>query len=285
MPKPSIDLTVLQSTPPWEWPRDAGKLLGQVLSDRGAGTSDRVIAADLAGNLVVINDVLAKSLMAVLQSPDEADELRATAAISFGPVLEQGDTMEFDVPEEVPISEGMFHNIQEDMAKLYADSETPKEVRRRIMEASVRAPDEWHQRAIQEAYSSGDREWMLTAVFAMRYLRGFNDQILEALESGDAEIHEEAILAAGNWEMDGAWPHVLKLLENPVTPKPLLLGAIDAAASIRPQEAGDLLEKLADSEDEEIAEAADEARQMAVSRLRSEDEEAEEIGDPDIWVN
>jgi len=38
-----------------------------------------------------------------------------------------------------------------------------------------------------------------------------------------------------------------------------LLAAISAVGSIRPAEAGNILVDLADSEDEEIAEAADEA--------------------------
>ena len=29
----------------------------------------------------------------------------------------------------------------------------------------MRAPQNWHQKAIKAAYSSGDKEWMLTAVF------------------------------------------------------------------------------------------------------------------------
>jgi hypothetical protein len=49
-------------------------------------------------------------------------------------------------------------------------------VRRRVLEASVRAPQDWHQEAIREAYSSGDESWRLTAVFCMRFVRGFKDQ-------------------------------------------------------------------------------------------------------------
>jgi hypothetical protein len=52
-----------------------------------------------------------------------------------------------------------------------------------VLEASVRAPQDWHLDAIREAYSSTDEAWSLTAVFCMRFVRGFNEQILEALES------------------------------------------------------------------------------------------------------
>jgi hypothetical protein len=67
------------------------------------------------------------------------------------------------------------------------------------LEASVLTPETWHQDAIRYAYSSGDKEWMLTAVFSMRWVRGFDDQILAALKSADPEIHYEAV--KGCWQL------------------------------------------------------------------------------------
>ena len=57
----------------------------------------------------------------------------------------------------------------------------PKELRRRILEASVRAFEPWHPDAIRTAYASSDQEWVLTAVFAMAHIKGFDEQILESL--------------------------------------------------------------------------------------------------------
>ena len=151
--------------------------------------------------------------------PAEPEELRAKAAISLGPVLEQsdiemGDDGEFDDPDDVPISEKTFRKIQQSLRKVYLDTAVPKLTRRRILEAAVRAPEDWQTQAIRTAYASDDPEWKLTAVFCMRYVRGFEKQILEALESPDPKIHYEAISAAGNWEVDAAWPHVTALLES-----------------------------------------------------------------------
>jgi hypothetical protein len=201
--------------------------------------------------------------------------------ISLGPVLEEADTDGFDDPEYVPITERKFRNIQAALQKLYFDNSIPKEVRRRILEASVRAPESWHQNAIGTAYSSGDREWMLTAVFSMRWVRGFDDQILEALESADPDIHYEAIQAAGNWGLPAAWPHVVAIVQDAGSPKPLLLAAIGAVADIRPKEAAGILVDLTDSDDEEIVEAADEAMAMAASIPDEEDDE-ESGGE---WIN
>jgi uncharacterized protein (UPF0147 family) len=276
-----MDLKNLQDTPPWEWPRDAGKKFQKILIDRQANETDRLIAAELAGDLTVMNDELADALTAIIRRPEEPEQLRAAAAIALGPVLEQSSTSEFEDPDDVPITQRTFRNIQDWLHRLHFDHSIPKEVRRRILEASVRAPEEWHQNAIRAAYSSGDKEWILTAVFSMRWVRGFDDQILEALKSGDAEIQREAIQAAGDWELAAAWSHVLALVRDAATPKSLLLAAIGAVASIRPAEARNVLADLADSVDEEIAEAVDEAIGMAETLPDEEDDE--EVGGE--WLN
>jgi HEAT repeat protein len=143
----------------------------------------------------------------------------------------------------------------------------------------VRAPDAWHEGAVGAAYSSGDKEWRLTAVFCMRWVGGFDRQILDALKSADPQVHFEAVQAAGEWELDAAWPHVVKLAQDASTPKALLIAAIGAVGSIRPAEALEILVELADSEDEEIAEAADEAMSMAEGFAEEDDEEE------DKWIN
>jgi len=101
------------------------------------------------------------------------------------------------------------------------------------------------------------------------------------LKSAEPEIHYEAVIAAGNWELDAAWPHIIALLNDAGTPKPLLLVAIGAASSIRPLEAGEILIDLAASDDEEIAEAADEA--IAMSEPMSDEEDDED--DASEWIN
>ena len=257
-----MDLKILKDMPPWDWPEDAGKVFLVVLLDDHADEFDRLLAAGLCGDFTVINEELADALVSITRNDDEPETLRAQAAISLGPVLEHADIDGFD-DDYVPISEVMFLGIQESLRKLYMDASVPKDVRRRILEASVQAPQDWHQDAIRAAYSSRDENWMLTAVFSMRWIRGFDDRILEALERTDPEIHYQAVCAAGNWEVDAAWSHVVELVNSKETDKPLRLAAIDALASIRPQEAGVILVDLTDSDDEDIVEAAYEAMTMA----------------------
>src|ERR1035441_2280703 len=144
-----MDLKDLLDTPPWDWPRDAGKRFQKVLIDDRAGESDRLVAAELAGGLTVVNDELAASLTAIVRNPNEPDRLRAKAAISLGPVLEQAYTFEFEDPDDVPITERTFRHIQNSLEEVYCNETTPKGVRRRVLEASVRAPESWHQDAIE----------------------------------------------------------------------------------------------------------------------------------------
>src|SRR5246127_801644 len=266
-----MDLKTLLDTPPWDWPKDAGNVFQKILVDRRANESDRLIAAELAGDLTVVNDDLADTLLTIVCSADEPEQLRARAAISLGPVLEQADTDGFEDPDDVPITERTFHNIQDSLEKVYRDNRNSQEVRRRSLEASVRAAKTWHQDAIRSAYSSGDKEWMLTAVFSMRWVRGFDDQILMALKSDDPEIRYQAVNAAGNWELDAAWSDIVELVNDAHSPNPLLLAAIGAVGSIRPAEAREILVDLADSDDEEIAEAVDEV--MAAAEVPSDEED------------
>ena len=272
-----MDLKKLKMTPPWEWPEETDKALLEVLNNNRADPADRVLAAELVGDFVVINDELAGALLSILQTGSEPEELRAAAAISLGPVLEHACIEEFDAPDDVPISESVFHKIQESLQSLYMDPDVPENVRRRFMEASVRAPQPWHQNAIRSAYAGDNEDWKLTAVFSMRWVEGFDDQILESLKSNNENIQYEAVCAAGNWEVDAAWSHVAGLVKVKGTDKLLLLAAIDAVTAIRPHEARTVLMGLTSLEDEDIVEATYEA--MAMAEVFSGDEFDDEDDD------
>ncbi|MBN1626763.1 MAG: hypothetical protein JW944_09590, partial [Deltaproteobacteria bacterium] len=243
-----MDIKKLLDMPSWEWPPGADKLLLGVLRDRGAALSDRLIAAELAGDLTVIDDNLAHELLSIVKQEDAPEELRETAVIALGPVLEHTYD-EIDLGDERTISSDTFNRIQESLKKLYMDMDTPKEIRRRTIEASVRAPQDWHYNAVISAYESHDEDWKLTAVFCMRYINGFDDHILEALNSANPDIYYEAICAAGDWGLEDAWPHIVSIINGRGDDKSLLLAAIEATFNIRPEDTADLLSALIYSED------------------------------------
>lgn len=258
-----MDLKRLKDTPPWHWPDDAGAQVLAVLEDRDADPEDRLLAAELAGDFIVASERVARALLSLVRATEEPGELRGRAAISLGPVLEHTDIEGFGPISEPVINEETFDEIVEALRTLYSDSSIPDDVRRRILEASVRAPRDWHREAVTEALRSDAPPWRVTAVFAMRWLEGFGEQILAALDNDDPAIRYQALCAAGAWELRGAWRHVERILADPSADKDLLLAAIEAAAVIRPGEASALLADLTHADDEDIREAASEALMMS----------------------
>jgi hypothetical protein len=267
-----MNIMTLKDIPPWEWPPNADNIILEVLSDEQAADSDRLLAVELAGDATVVNDELAEALLSVLGDGSEPADLRGRAAIALGPALEYAIIEDFEDPEDVPITEQMFHRIQETFYKLFLDENAPKIVRRRILEASVRAPQDWHPNALRDAYNGKDEDWKLTAVFCMQYIRGFDKQILESLSNKNPNIVYEAVCGAGNWEIDAAWPHIAALVASEETEKDLLLAAIESAALIRPHQASEILGHLLDSADEDISEIVYETL-VTADELWDEDED------------
>lgn len=273
-----MDLRTLRDTPPWDWPADAGAALLGVLRDEHAAGSDRLLAAGLASDFTVIDDELAEALLSILSKGGELEELRAQAALSLGAVLEHGDMHGFEEPGEVPISGRTFHLLQESLRRVFEDAATPKDVRRRALEASVRAPGDWQADAVRAAFGSEDDAWKRTAVFCMGFVPGFDEQIVEALDSKDPDIQCEAVCAAGDRGVQEAWPKVAALVTRRAR-KPLLLAAINAVAVLRPQDAASVLGDLIDSDDPDIVEAVEEALANAEDPLDDDefDDEALEF--------
>jgi hypothetical protein len=268
-----VDFHKLQQLPPWEWPESAGSTLRRTLLDTTVSTADRSLAAELAGDCPALDDSLLAALLQVVRNEAEPTRLRANAAIALGPVLETVDLNGFDDPDVGSISELTFRRIDETLRGLYCDERAPSEVRRSALEAAVRAPQDWHAAAIRAALASDDAAWRVTAVFCMRFVRGFEKEILAALDATQPQLRLQAVHAAGAWELQGAFERVATLIRPPTPDKALLLAAIEAAANLRPKAAPELLSKLEESRDEDIAAAVEEA--LAIAGAREDDSEDE----------
>lgn len=260
-----MDVKSLSVLPPWEWPPDAVATLLDALRDEGGDEADRLLAVELAGDGGVMNDELASCLLERIRDAAEAEAIRGGAAIALGPTLEELEWDIFEGEEEgSPVSGSVATAIRETLRAIYLDGEAPKRVRRRALEASVRGVEDWHAAAVRASYRSGDDEWRRTAVFCMSFVPGFDGEILEALESEDEALFYEAVRAAGEWGIEGAWPRIHALIEaGEEIEKPLLLAAIEGVATIKPELAPEILAELAESEDDEIADAVLEALAMA----------------------
>jgi hypothetical protein len=158
------------------------------------------------------------------------------------------------------------------------------QVRRRALEGSARAPLEWHTGAIRAAYESQDLDWQWTAVFCMEIVRGFDAESFEALGNPDAGIRSGAVVAAGQWSLQEAWPHIREILTSESVDQDLLLAAIDAAGYIETDEARHVLSDLADSDDDEVADAARDASITisALDELEEFDDEFPGTGDETV---
>jgi hypothetical protein len=263
MKSENMDLRRLNATPSWRWPKDVGDMIFSVLADHNALFSERILAAKLASDYTVLSDAVAQALLDIAKDPKASISLRCQAVESIGSALEGFDIYSDDGFDEAPISEETFNFLQKFLRKLYLDGNVPEKLRRRIMEASVHAPQGWHQNAVRAAYFCRDPEWKLTSVFCMSYIKGFDDLIVESLDTKNQNMLYYAVRAAGNWAIDRAWPYMAALVRSKKTSKPILLATIDAVVYIRPPLTSKILRSLIFSKDQEIVEAANKALFLA----------------------
>lgn len=255
---------------PWAWPPEAAQQIVESLRDASREPEERLLAAELAGESVVAGELVAAALVEVAEEGALAAELRAQACLSLGPILEAYD---WDADDgDAPISESTFEQIELALRGVHLDPSSPILVRRRALEAAVRAPLEWHADAVRAAWSSDTPEWRLTAVFAMRWLKGFEAEIEQALGTDDDSMLREALQAAASWGVGAAWRRAREIVGDDDAEPSLRLAAIEAVASLRPGEARAVLTPLL--EDDELADVVSEALAMAGVGL---DDEADEL--------
>jgi HEAT repeat protein len=275
-------LEQLKAVPPWDWSEEAGDWLREALQDDDEQT--RLVAARLAS--AVVDDGLAGELLRVCRE-DPTAEVASAAAIALGPALEEcyveydeglADAMP-DLPETAPLSREVYQRVVETLEGIYHDADCPTKVRRRALEAAVRAPRDWQVGAARAAHRSEDSDWRMTAVFCMGYLPGFEETILKAMtEDEHPGVRREALLAAGNQEIDAAGPEVLRVAGDRGAPTELRIAAVAALETIFPEGSQELLETLAEAEDEELAEAASATLEERVvfGSLYSDEEDLDE---------
>lgn len=266
----AMNLYDLSDLPSWEWPPDAGAELKAVLTDPDASEPDRLLAVELASTGLVLDDSLSQALLEIVQDSQEPQPLRCRSALALAPVLEEGEMDGFEDPELMDITEATFHRIKNSFRTLYHDVRVPPDVRRHVLAAAVRSPDSWHAGAVRAAFHHGEPSWRLTAVSCMQFIPGFEAEILEALESDDPVLLHQALVAAGDQEVAGAWSRIQELVAAAGADPPpfldartdirkVLLAAIEAAVTVNPWETPDLLLPFTDGPDQEISAAATDA--------------------------
>lgn len=260
--RPHQLLSATANIPPWILDKHETDVLVDILVNQSATLIVRLAAVLLIGQGLAITDDVAAVALRICRDHNEPDELRSQTALLLGSALAYRDIIGFDDSSDGLLSEACFRRITESLRELYDDENNSDVIRRSVLETVVHAPDDWQREAIEAAYASEDPEWQVTAVFCMQLIGGFEPCILESLNSDNTQIALHAIRAAGDWELDAAWPHLLALL-HPGTAKHLLIAVMRAMANIRPAEARRLLIALMDADDEDIADTAHEAFLLA----------------------
>jgi len=244
--------------------------------------SDRPSAREVAIQEIseVVDDALARELLRFARDSNVPEEERATALIALGPTLQmcwEDEDDEGMLPppppnpsafEEAffdhPLSNEAYSEVQEALRRVYHDAGAPKLLRRRALEAAVRAPRDWHRDAAAAAWRSDDPEWRLTAVFTMGQLGGmaggpFEEEIRTALGDSDERLRREAMLAAGRAGLEELAPELMDVAGRTDVDREDRLAAIEALGEMMPDGASEVLRSLLDDPDREVAMMAEEA--------------------------
>ena len=261
--------------------RDAQDRAAIVEGLRAEDEEMREAAKEAAAGAMV--DDLARDLVALIADASASDDARGDAAIALGPALEVCHYEGYEEHgEEMPLTAPVFAEVKQALESLYADESVSVLVRRRILEAAVRAPVEWQMAAIRTAWASDDADWRLTAVFCMGQVEGFRDELIAAMAADDLDLRCEAIFAAAEADMEEAGPEVIKLAQTTSLDKDVRMAAIHALAMIAPEGAPEALEALVDDEDPEISEMAQEALDELLLGEEDFDDDDEDLDDEDL---
>lgn len=240
------------------WPSDAAATVRAGLQSGDPTLVERAVRLSWP----VMDEEIAMELLRLLES-DAAPEVRAAAAIAFGPVLEDECLDDDWDPDGGRLGDHLGPRVlgraPETLRRLFEDESQPKLVRRRALEASVRSPMDWQKDATGSIAGSDDEDWRVTALFCMGHLQGFEAQVLEAVRSASGDVRLQAVQAAGELELAAAGELVMALAASDDTEEDLRVEAIYAVAGIRPDGGDDLLHALVEHENDEIATAAEDA--------------------------
>lgn len=138
---------------------------------------------------------------------DNSEEVRANAATSLGQFVYLGEIEE--------LKEKILHEIEEKLISVYRGNDTLL-VRRRALEALGFSSRPEVDEFLDEAYHSGNRDLLVSALFAMG--RSANSVWLpyveKMLDHKDAEVRMEAARAAGGLEAKSCRDLLFKLVND-----------------------------------------------------------------------
>lgn len=184
-------------------------------------------------------------LLIRLAEHDDHLDVRAAAVAALGAFVYQGEVEE--------IEKGLFKEIMSCLLGILDDNEDPL-LQRKALESIGYATSKEVDKAITDAYTSDDDDWMTSALVAMGRSGNsrWKSQVLESIENNHFLVREEAVRAAGELYLEEAQKPVIACLEDP--DDNVRLAAIWAISSIGGKGVEDILEiMLEECEDDEEA--------------------------------
>jgi HEAT repeat protein len=172
-------------------------------------------------------------------------QVRAASAAALGEYVYLGEI------EEIP--EQLLHKIEDCLLKVTQGQDAAL-VRRRALEALGFSSREEIPPLIEAAYHSEDREWLISALFAMgrSYNQVWEENVIAMLEDHRAAVRAEAAEAAGELSLKKASPKLFELLDD--EDDNVRAAAIWSLSEIGGEGVRDVLGELLDeTEDEEEA--------------------------------
>ena len=158
----------------------------------------------------ILNEYEAKDLIPkfinILIEDSDAD-VRAEAALALGRFVYLGELDELPKITQQEVETILLKTIDHDPAKI---------VRRRALEAVSFSSREDVPALIQKADDSGDKEWMISAIFGMGRSadRRWSDNVILMLEDRTPAIRAEAARAAGELEIRETVLQLIELLDD-----------------------------------------------------------------------
>lgn len=173
-------------------------------------------------------------------------EVRAAAASALGKYVYLGETE--DIPAET------LQNV-EDALLLLATSNEPVLIRRRALESLGFSHREEVARLIEKAFSSGDKDWLTSTLYAMGRSadQHWEKQVISMLGNDDEEIRVEAVRAAGELELKSAREKLLDDLQEGIDDFDLRMATIWSLSQLGGEGVRERIEELMENcqEDEE----------------------------------
>jgi HEAT repeat protein len=258
-------LDALASDSDWELPPESRAVLEESL--RSPDPAVRREAVEMLAQS--IDDGLATLALEIARR-DPEEEIRAAAASALAPAL-AASADPSDSARYPPLSERGVEAVRQGLRQLYFDSASPKELRRRALEAAVQAPETWQVGAVRSAWASDDPEWRASAVFCMVRLPDFVSELQDALRDRAPIVRLEAARAAGDAGLVQAASRLL-VLAQAADEEPLVrIAAMESIGLLGDRKAMSALRELAATPDPELSFAA----RSALARIKGYEEDEE----------